>query len=63
MYLGGCHGNYNNTGVQNSSKFMLLFGWGAYVLGMDWVDFYFKKWLKIHVILGILRVITTFGWE
>ena len=28
MNLGGCHGNNSNTGVQNSSKFMLFLGFG-----------------------------------
>ena len=37
MNLGGCHGNYNITGVWNSSDFMLFSGFG--VLSMDWIDF------------------------
>ena len=31
MNLGGCHGNYNIMGVQNSSKFMLLLGSGVHM--------------------------------
>ena len=31
MNLGGCHGNYNVTGVQNSSNFMLFSGFGVHM--------------------------------
>ena len=31
MNLQGCHGNYNITGVWNSSNFMLFSGLGVYV--------------------------------
>ena len=39
MNLGGCHGNNNNTGVQNSSKCVLFWILGTYELRMDGVDF------------------------
>ena len=29
--LGSCHGNFNIKGVQNSSQFMLLLGFGVHV--------------------------------
>ena len=31
MNLGGCHGNNNNTDVQNSPKFMLYLGFGVHM--------------------------------
>ena len=41
MNLGGCHGNYNVMGVQNSLNFMLSLDFGGtYVLSINWVDFY-----------------------
>ena len=35
MNLGGCHGNNNNAGVQNSLKFM-LFGFGYICTWYGW---------------------------
>ena len=63
MNFGVYHGNYNNTiyGIAQNSCYSGFLGTGA--LSMDGVDFYWYKWLKFYVILGILRVITTFGLE
>ena len=35
---------------QKGMKFVLFFPLGTYALGIDWVDFCWVEWHKIHVI-------------
>ena len=63
MNLGGCMGLYDNIilrMVQNSCHSWV---WGTYALSIDRVDFHEHELLKIHVILGKLRIRATFGHE
>ena len=40
----------------DSMKFVLFLHLGAYVLSMDWVDFYCVEWHEIRVITQGFRV-------
>ena len=42
MNLGGCHGNYNIMGVQNSSNVMLFLGFGVHMY-LVWTGLIFAR--------------------